>query len=164
MKDIYKTWSSPLLTVSIYLILSVVATSCSALNSYYNRDGEIHKQISMLEIGAYKKDVMDAIKYPPDFVNKEAMEGGVREVLIYRGSYSPNGWMSAGTPTVYRLVFENNRLVTVDSDVDYEQVRIDEQRRIENARRETVERRLSAILEAQKQQKEEKKKEEQKKD
>lgn len=104
-----------------------------------------------------QKEAMDIIQYQPDFINKEALIDGMRQVFIYRGSYNPHGWIGESTPTVYRLVFENNILVAIDSDKDYEQIRINDQRRFEQARKEAEERRTAAIIEAQKKKEEEKK-------
>lgn len=142
--------------ISLFLLLSIALTSCKSLEEYYNRDRKVHQRITSLELGMTKQRVMDIIQYEPDFLNKEAFSDGLREILIYRGSYSQN-WMSESTPTVYRLIFENNHLVVVDADKDYEQIRIYEQRRIEQARKEAEDKRTAALIEAQKKKEEEKK-------
>lgn len=120
------------------------------MEEYLNRDDRVHRRITSLELGMTKQRVLDIIQYQPDFMNKEVFSDGLREILIYRGSYNPNGWIGEATPTVYRLIFENNYLVVVDADKDYEQIRIQEQRRIEQARKEAEDRRIAAIIEAQK--------------
>lgn len=146
------------IVVPLFLLFSILFTSCKSLEEYYNRDKNVHQRIMSLELGMTKQRVLDIVQYQPDFVNKEAFSDGMREILVYRGSHSPLGWMGETIPTVYRLVLENGRLVVVDADKDYEQVRINEQHRIEQARKEAEDRRTAALIEAQKKKEEESKK------
>lgn len=104
-----------------------------------------------------KQNVLNFIQYQPDFINREAYSDGLREIFVYRGSYSRLGWMEEATPMVYRLVFENNTLVVIDSDKDFEQIRINDRRRFEQERKEAEEKRTAALIEAQKKSKEKEK-------
>lgn len=124
--------------IPLFLVLWLVVSGCSSLDEYYNKGRRVHKSVSSLELGMTKAEVLKAMRYGPDFVNKEALDEGVREILIYRGSYQPYGWVSEPVPMVYRLVLENGVLVVVDSDKDYEQIHINERRRYEEARNEAL--------------------------
>ena len=124
--------------IPLFLVLWLVVSGCSSLDEYYNKGRRVHKSVSSLELGMTKAEVLKTMRYGPDFVNKEALDEGVREILVYRGSYQPYGWMSEPVPMVYHLVIENGVLVVVDSDKDYEQIHINERRRYEEARKEAL--------------------------
>lgn len=124
--------------IPLFLVLWLVVSGCSSLDEYYNKGRRVHKSVSSLELGMTKAEVLKAMRYGPDFVNKELLDEGVREILVYRGSYQPYGWVSEPVPMVYRLVLENGVLVVVDSDKDYEQIHINERRCYEEARNEAL--------------------------
>lgn len=124
--------------IPLFLVLWLVVSGCSSLDEYYNKGRRVHKSVSSLELGMTKAEVLKTMRYGPDFVNKEALDEGVREILVYRGSHQPYGWVSEPVPMVYRLVLENGVLVVVDSDKDYEQIHINERRRYEEARNEAL--------------------------
>lgn len=124
--------------IPLFLLLWLTVSGCSSLDEYYNKGKRVHKSVTSLELGMTKSEVLKVMRYGPDFVNKEALDEGVREVLVYRGSYQPYGWMSEPVPMVYHLVLENGVLVVVDSDKDYEQIHINERRRYEEAQKEAL--------------------------
>jgi len=124
--------------IPLFLLLWLTVSGCSSLDEYYNKGKRVHKSVTSLELGMTKSEVLKVMRYGPDFVNKEALDEGVREILVYRGSYQPYGWMSEPVPMVYHLVIENGVLVVVDSDKDYEQIHINERRRYEEARKEAL--------------------------
>lgn len=124
--------------IPLFLLLWLAVSGCSSLDEYYNKGKRVHKSVTSLELGMTKSEVLKVMRYGPDFVNKEALDEGVREILVYRGSYQPYGWMSEPVPMVYHLVLENGVLVVVDSDKDYEQIHINERRRYEEARKEAL--------------------------
>lgn len=124
--------------IPLFLLLWLAVSGCSSLDEYYNKGKRVHKSVTSLELGMTKSEVLKVMRYGPDFVNKEALDEGVREILVYRGSYQPYGWMSEPVPMVYHLVIENGVLVVVDSDKDYEQIHINERRRYEEARKEAL--------------------------
>lgn len=124
--------------IPLFLLLWLTVSSCSSLDEYYNKGKRVHKSVTSLELGMTKSEVLKVMRYGPDFVNKEALDEGVREILVYRGSYQPYGWMSEPVPMVYHLVLENGVLVVVDSDKDYEQIHINERRRYEEAQKEAL--------------------------
>ncbi|WP_288764486.1 hypothetical protein [uncultured Porphyromonas sp.] len=124
--------------IPLFLLLWLTVSGCSSLDEYYNKGKRVHKSVTSLELGMTKSEVLKVMRYGPDFVNKEALDEGVREILVYRGSYQPYGWMSEPVPMVYHLVLENGVLVVVDSDKDYEQIHINERRRYEEAQKEAL--------------------------
>lgn len=124
--------------IPLFLLLWLTVSGCSSLDEYYNKGKRVHKSVTSLELGMTKSEVLKVMRYGPDFVNKEALDEGVREILVYRGSYQPYGWMSEPVPMVYHLVIENAVLVVVDSDKDYEQIHINERRRYEEAQKEAL--------------------------
>lgn len=124
--------------IPLFLLLWLTVPGCSSLDEYYNKGKRVHKSVTSLELGMTKSEVLKVMRYGPDFVNKEALDKGVREILVYRGSYQPYGWMSEPVPMVYHLVLENGVLVVVDSDKDYEQIHINERRRYEEAQKEAL--------------------------
>ncbi|CCY10644.1 MULTISPECIES: hypothetical protein [environmental samples] len=124
--------------IPLFLLLWLTVSGCSSLDEYYNKGKRVHKSVTSLELGMTKSEVLKVMRYGPDFVNKEALDEGVREILVYRGSYQPYGWMSEPVPMVYHLVIENGVLVVVDSDKDYEQIHINERRRYEEAQKEAL--------------------------
>ena len=124
--------------IPLFLLLWLAVSGCSSLDEYYNKGKRVHKSVTSLELGMTKSEVLKVMRYGPDFVNKEALDEGVREILVYRGSYKPYGWMSEPVPMVYHLVLENGVLVVVDSDKDYEQIHINERRRYEEAQKEAL--------------------------
>lgn len=124
--------------IPLFLLLWLTVSGCSSLDEYYNKGKRVHKSVTSLELGMTKSEVLKVMRYGPDFVNKEALDVGVREILVYRGSYQPYGWMSEPVPMVYHLVIENGVLVVVDSDKDYEQIHINERRRYEEAQKEAL--------------------------
>lgn len=124
--------------IPLFLLLWLTVSGCSSLDEYFNKGKRVHKSVTSLELGMTKSEVLKVMRYGPDFVNKEALDEGVREILVYRGSYQPYGWMSEPVPMVYHLVLENGVLVVVDSDKDYEQIHINERRRYEEAQKEAL--------------------------
>lgn len=124
--------------IPLFLLLWLTVSGCSSLDEYYNKGKRVHKSVTSLELGMTKSEVLKVMRYGPDFVNKEALDEGVREILVYRGSYQPYGWMSEPVPMVYHLVIENGVLVVVDSDKYYEQIHINERRRYEEAQKEAL--------------------------
>lgn len=127
-----------IMIIPLFLLLWLTVSGCSSLDEYYNKGKRVHKSVTSLELGMTKSEVLKVMRYGPDFVNKEALDEGVREILVYRGSYQPYGWMSEPVPMVYHLVIENGVLVVVDSDKDYEQIHINERRRYEEAQKEAL--------------------------
>ena len=93
--------------IPLFLLLWLTVPGCSSLDEYYNKGKRVHKSVTSLELGMTKSEVLKVMRYGPDFVNKEALDEGVREILVYRGSYQPYGWMSEPVPMVYHLVIEN---------------------------------------------------------
>lgn len=157
MKLVCRNTPSSTCLIPLILLLALVLPSCKSFEAYYNRDSNIHQRINSLELGMTKQNVLNFIQYQPDFINREAYSDGLREIFVYRGSYSRHGWMEEATPMVYRLVFENNTLVVIDSDKDFEQIRINDRRRFEQERKEAEEKRTAALIEAQKKSKEKEK-------
>lgn len=149
--------------IPLFLLVALALPSCKSLEEYYYRNNNIHQRINSLELGMSKKEVLNFIQYQPDFINKEAFPDGLREIFVYRGAFSPHGWIGESTPMVYRLIFENNTLVVIDSDKDFEQININERQRIERERKEAEEKRTAALIEALEKSKEKEKEKEKEK-
>lgn len=146
----------------LILLVLVGLTGCASLRKSMNRDEDIHKRVSSLELGMSVSTVRQYIDHEPNSLSREINNGSKRDVLVYFGRYSP-GWGHGYTPMIYTLFFENDQLVAIDIEEDWQRIRMEERRRIEQERAEAEERRTQALIEAQKaeREKEKKKKEEQ---
>lgn len=137
------------LVILPFVILAIAFSGCGSITGTFKRYNHLKERIPLLQLGMSKKDVLDILEYAPDYLNREAFQGREREMLIYTGRVYDNvdfTW----NPMIYTLVFEDGKLVVINMDKDYEQMRIEETRRIEAERKEAEEKRTAAIVAAQK--------------
>lgn len=103
-----------LMPYAFVILFTLVFTSCGALSTMHTKHNHFAKVMPMLELGMSKTEVMDLVQYKPDFISKEEIENGIRETFSYSGTIFRR-WPQGDIPVYYYLVFENDRLVAVDT-------------------------------------------------
>lgn len=86
--------------------------------------------INGLELGASKQEVIPKLPENYTYVTREVVGNMSREVISVRSYESGRtaSW-ARGEPIVYFLVFEDNRLVAIDTQIDFAEKRAEEERR-----------------------------------
>lgn len=132
-----------LFTIPCVIILTLSLVGCGSLTKALNRDREIHKQVSLLELGVSRSIALSSIGYDPDQQTREVEDGLYREILIFKGWYAPDIF-SPSSPMIYTLIFEDDKLVVIDIQEDLHERRLMEMRRIERERMELEKKRIEA--------------------
>lgn len=117
----------------LLLLMALLLNGCGMYTSYE----QINHTMNSLELGASKQEVIPKLPANYSYVARELVGDMSREVIGVKSYESDRTWSSVrGEPIIYFLIFENNRLVAVDTKIDFAEKRAEEIRRAERAEEE----------------------------